>query len=537
MYRKTGICKVPRSRYIPQMCRDIEIAFGDDFDQNVAAYVKSLGNERTKLQNFFFEMILQLQNPKYDSNGKLRFQFLTLLADLMFMIGVIDKAPIKLEYRVDPVMDADELLDLMVGTRMPTFSLSDLGGDQATVFQLMCFMPEYIRRNALILHERPLMAQRFRNWLGDIGFKLLKTSHASLSQAERTFLVVAGCTLPLTKGFIAGLPSTPIPAVENKEPLVVETGALATASALPGPCTNHLKLISNQVLEQLLFYYGPHVSDLKSQVGYMDKRGPYWLFKLSPEDSIPWMLEAQITGLSAMASDIAMSSGIQPPFTIRTPQPLLFRNAGGVICLYEDIPTFNLWLTDPTDIHAYTWDFMSKFAGRRISSLNDGGTMDYALADLAAQVKTAGGMQIEGTEIPSDTLLWFDEEDGIAKHIENYDGNIIENYLLPSPSGLLDVPVNMTAYYARFGSIEVIPAFAEFLELPMAWFRTPAENVVSYVNTMQGLTLLERVRFADVITFCHNYARYMRITRRQPKDIPIDRLRYVQALLNINPHM
>lgn len=532
MYRKTGICKVPRSRYIPQMCRDIEIAFGDDFDQNVAAYVKSLGNERTKLQNFFFEMVLQLTNPKFDTMGTVRFQFLTLLSDLMYMINVIDRCPIKLEYVTDPVMTADELLDLMIGTRMPTYTISDLGGDGATVYQLMCFMPEYIRRNALILNERPMMAQRLRNWIGDIGFKLLKGSHATLTQTERSFFVIAGCTKMNTKGYIAGMGEVPIPPIENKEPLVQETGALAAAASLPGPSVNHMKLVSNQIAEQLLYYYGPHVPDLKTHVGYRDHRGPYVMFKLTPEDSIPWLLDSQITGLSIMASDISLRPGIQPPFTIRTPQPNVFKNDYGVISLYPDLPSYNLWLTDQRDISNFTWDFMSYFAGRRISSLNDGGTMDYALADQALQTKTAGAMQIELTEIPSDTLVWFDEADPITRRIQDYDGNISELYIFPSPTGFVYRSVNMTAYYARFGSVEVIPAFSEFLELPLAWFKTPAEAVVDYVCTIVGLTLLERVRLGETITFCHNYAKFARITRKQAFEIPIDRWRYVMSVLN-----
>jgi hypothetical protein len=527
-YKKTGYCRVPRSRYIPQYCDQILRAFGPTFDADVAEAIKSLSNERELLKNFFFERTLLLKSPKLDADVNLKFAFMIVLVDFLHQVGYVELSPSKIEYIVDPVMSADELMDLMLGTRMPTFKASDMGGEWASISTLQVFFPEVIRRNALILNERSYMAARYRQWLGNIGFKLMTTSSEQLSQSERSFLVIHGCTKQGSKGTIQGTANEPIPPLENKDPLVVEVGALAVASVLPGPSTNHYKLVSNGILEQLVFYYGPHVSDLKTSVGYMRKYGPFFVFDVTPEDSMPWLLDSQITGITSQAANIAVRPDNQPAFTLRMPLPIKFKNDYGDLSLYPDIPTFHLYLTDQKDISHFTWDYFSAWRGRLINSLTDGGTMDYYLCDLAVSTRTAGGMQVEATELPASTIIWMDES--VANKVVPYNGNINEEYILPSEKGLVKVIISMTAYYARFGSVEFLPAFSEFVELPLSWFVQPADRVVDFVCSVAGLTIQDRVRFSAIIALCHNCARYTRITK-QPA--PIDRDRYILAMLNI----
>jgi hypothetical protein len=527
-YRKTGFCRVPRSRYIPQYCQNILNAWGPTFDLDVAGAIKTLANERERLSNFFFERTLLLNYPKLETNASLKFQFMVVLADFLHMTGFIDVSPVQIEYVTDPVMEADQMLDLMIGSRMPVFKSSDMGGEFASIGTLMVFMPEVIRRNALILNERGFMASRYRQWLGNIGFKLMTTSSDQLSQTERSFLVIHGCTTEGSKGFITGLDPMPIPPVENKDPLVVEVGALATASVISGPCTNHLKMVSNGILENLIFYYGPHVSDLKTSVGYMRTYGPFSVFDVTPEDSIPWMLESQITGITSKAANLTVSPDNQPPFTLRVPLPILFSNDFGALCLYPDVPGINLFLTDQRDISRFTWDYYSAWRGRKINSINDGGTMDYFLADLAVSTRSAGGMQVEATELPAGVIIWMN--DSVASKIQRVaKGAILEEYVLPGENGLVRVNVDMSAFYARFGTVEFLPAFSECLELPLTWFLQPAERVLDYVCSVRGLTIEQRITYTTIITLCHNCARYVRITNRE---LPINRDQYILAILN-----
>jgi hypothetical protein len=532
-YHKTGFSITPRGRYIPYYAAAVLNAFGDKFDLYIAECIKSLGRESIFLKNFYFERLLTIKHDRLDSNPELKRQFIILLADFLRMVGYIDTSPIEVDYVLDPVMDIEELLDRALEARLPVYKSSDLGGEFATIDTLMMFFAEVIRRNALVLNERPFMASRFRQWLGNIGHKLL-TQSGELSQTERSFFVIYCSTQPNTKGWMrnvtnALLPNPPIPAVENKDVLVNEVGALATACCLGGPCTNHYKLVSNAILEQLTFYYGPHCSELKTFVGYKRVYGPFSAFEVTPADSLPWLLESQIVGLSSTAANFMVRTSELPPFTLKVPLAQMYKNGMGAVAAYPDDPAFRIWLTNPKDISAYTWDYPSKWRGRRINSRTDGGTMDYAIADAAVTQKTAGGMQNDALDLSGFGLCWL--TDAAKTKIDEHDTSVIsEKYLLPGPQGLTETTVDMTAFYARYGSLEMLPAFSEFLQLPMAWFMQPNERVVDYVASVKALTIEERVRFAPIIAIGHNCAVYERLTKTVA---PINQRQIISALLNI----
>jgi hypothetical protein len=527
-YRQTGFVAVPRTVYIPSYSSEIQKAFGNNFERGIGEAIKSLGNERVFLKNMFFERLLAVKQDVLDASSSLKMKFIVVLADYLHSLGYIQTSPTQIDYVVDPVMPLSDLIERMIGTRLQAFKADDLGGDYASIDTLMHFFPEVIRRQAIVLNERENMVKRLRMWIGDVGFKLLTASE--LSQAERSFLVIYGNTEEGTKGYFEGM-AGPIRAIENKEVLVQEAGALATANCLSGPCTNHLKMISNTTLEQLIYYYGPHIPELRSQIGYAMRYGPFTSFELKPLDAIPWTLESQLTGLSAMSATISIKADDLPPFVIQVPLPIMpLRKAYGVDCLYEDVPDFHLYLTNEQNVADFTWDYMSSWRGRRINSKLDGGTLDYALADAAVNTKTMGAMQVALTELPGNTLLWLTDA---ATTKVDYDGaSLTEEYILPGPKGLVKKNIDMSAHYARMGKVEVLPPLAEFLELPSHWFMAPAEDVVQFVSSVEGLTHLETMRFRTIISLCHNCARYKRLTKEEP---PIDRMELARVLLYQTP--
>jgi hypothetical protein len=526
-YRKTGFVTKPRSTYIPYYCKEILTSFGPKFDLTVAEIIKSLGRENINLKNFVFERCLTLKHAELDANTDLKFKFIIVLADYLHSIGYISTSPVFIDYVIDPVYTAEDLIVLMLGSRMPKFTAAELGGEWGTIDHLMMFFAEVIRRNAIILEERKFMVERFRAWMGSIGHKLL-TRAGELSQSERSFLTIYSyCSTPGYKGYITDNP-TKIPAVETKEPLTLEVGALAQATCLPGPCTSHMKLLSNGILEQLFYYYGPHVSDLKTFVGYKETYGPFDMYKMNPADSVPWALDSQLIGLTATAANFMVKPANMPPFSLRVPFARKITTTLGTMCLYPDDMQFRITLIDPTDISNYEWAYNSKWRGRWIHSSQDGGSMDYALADAAVNNRTAGNTQVELSDLSSVGLCTFTDA-AKAKVIQVSEG-ITEEYVLPGDTDLEYVNVDMTAYYARFGDWMMLPAFSEFMELPQAWFMTPAEAVLDYVSTVEGLTIEERVRFSKIIEICHNCARYKRLT--MTADLPFDRDDLILAMLN-----
>jgi hypothetical protein len=527
-FTKTGGVIIPRCTYIPQYCLNILTAFGDKVDLTVAEVIRSLGRENINLKDFTFERCLTIKHPMLDGNDQLRIQVIWVLADYLQGIGYIQDCPILYDYRVDPVLTADELLDRMLAARMPKFTASELGGEWGTIDHLMMYFSQVLRQQALILQERPKMADRFRRWLGDIGFKVMMNT-GPLSQAERSFLTVYCCTQHGFKGYIGGLPSVPIPAVETKEALVIEVGALAVATCLPGPSMSHLKLLSNGILKELFYYYGHHTAELKAGIGFKEMIGPFFNYAMQPTDVIPWSAENQLVGLTTTSANFLVQSPDSPPFTLKVPFGRRMQNAFGTLCLYPDDPTYTMSLTVAEDISKFVWAYPSKWQGVMVSSLTAGGSMDYALADKAASEKSAGGSQIELTDFLSVGLAYFTSN--ASKKIIDVTQGIFEEFVLPGPTGQLTVVlIDVSAHYARFGNTLMIPMFSEFLELTQSWFLTPDPRIVDYVATYRGLSLEQRVRFTSIIELCHNCAVYKRVTQEQ--ELPFNRDQYITAMMN-----
>jgi len=526
-YRKIGFVRIPRALYIAQHSRDIINAFtGKELDREIAETIKSLGSDRDLIRDFVFQRVLRTSHPVLDSNPTLKEKFQLVLLDYLGQCGFIKEQPVGIDYITDPVMKLDLALDLMIGSKLPKFSASEINGDNAKISTLMDYFPEVLRRNALILNERAFLADRVRIWLGSVGYTVRHGNGKSLSQFERSALTIWGCQEEGAKGYIVGAEERPIKPLENKDPLVLEAGALLSSVCIPGPFLNHMKLISNATAEQLVFYFGPHVAEIKSDVGYIEDLGPWEIYHTSPEDNIPWELESQITGVSAKALDIVVRPKKTPPFTFRVPDGTIYYNAEDRSSLYHDLPEYDLYLTDEDDISRYTWDYPSRLYQRRISSQFDGGDLTHALADFASATRTAGGMQIEAMEIPSDVLLWLTPE--ARKKVKNYNGNIMESYIFPSPGGLATVELNMASFYSRYGTHAKVSAFSEFIQMPASWFFQPNDRVLDTVQRKANLSTTERVRFSAIIALCHNVARYERLTGQQA---PVDTMQYAKLIL------
>jgi hypothetical protein len=529
-YRKTGFYVVPRTTYLPQMAADIVNAFGDKLDTNVAEIIRSLGRENVFLKSFLFDRLLTIKHPSLEG-GDLRMKFIIILGDFLHSTGYLSENPVLIDYRDDPVYSADELLDLMLGTRLPTWKAADMMGDYATIDILLMFFTEVLRKYAMLLDERPYMADRFRKWIGSIGYKLL-VNGGELSQAERSFFVVYCSTEPNTKGFISQLDSNnakgnDIAPSESKDPLVLEIAALAQSLCLGGPSTAHMKLISNADLEQLIFYYGPHVPTVSTMIGNKTPYGDFMILNMTPADEISWQIESQLYGLMSNVQNFMIKSADLPPFAIKTPLPFIVTSINGSVCAYPDDPSFRIWLTDQKDCSNYTWDYPSTWRRRKINSLLDGGSMDYAIADIAVMKRAAGGMQVDMTQIPNQTLMWLTPAaaEWLSETSDSM-SSMVEQIILPGKNGPEYRKVDLTAFYARFGRLQTTSAFADELRLPMDWFVQPNDAVVDFIASTMGLTLEERARYTRAIYISHNCAVYERISGRQA---PIDALAIVKA--------
>jgi hypothetical protein len=272
------------------------------------------------------------------------------------------------------------------------------------------------------------------------------------------------------------------------------------------------------------------VDSLKGAIGYVEEKGPWEILTLTPTDSIPWTAEDQLVGISATSQDFTIKQTDLPPFSLQMPFIDATRNNYGMVCAYPDLPDFNLWLTDRSDISKFFWDYPSKWRGRRINSKTDSGTMDLAIADMGVTIKAQGATQVESTDIMTFGLMLATP--AAAAKVLRTPSTLVEKYFLPGPGGPRWVSQPMAAYYARFGVVEALPALSEFAKLPMSWFMTPAPTVVQFIASLQGLTLEESIRFNLAISICHNVSRYERLTTLKA---PVDAEQIIRSMLNLQP--
>jgi hypothetical protein len=509
-----------------EYARLIISAFGKELDREVAKAIKSLAKSDTiRLSNFYFERLLTIEHPKFDGDEKLKFAFLSLLADFLHQTGYINASPIVVDYVTDPTCPLTETIDKMLATRMVKYSASDVGGEFATIDSLAYWFPEVIRRLALISNERANMTERFFRWVGSIGWKLLKAE--PITQIERTAFVMFSTRQVGMPGHIPGYEVSRIVPRETSDPLVAEVAALYAATTLSGPFTNHLKVISDTIAERLTFYVGLHQSELKMLRGTVQYFGPFFTLDMTPQESFTWSVDDQLIGLSSRTSYFTGQRPDAANFAVRIPHIVGQKDSYGRVGVWPDDPSFRLVLTNQSDIADYEYEYHSVSRQRTINSRINNNTLELALADGAARARTIGACQNEKTTLEGFGLMTLTER-AKSKLVVIKEKTITAPFLLPSPNGLKEFDIDVTPLGTRHGLIEARPAFSEYATLPLHAFQTPAPQIVEYVSAVYGLTRDESVRFAPVISLYWNCERYERMTGLVA---PVDKKRLAKAIL------
>lgn len=529
-YQKIGFVVKPRSTYLLDIANNFEQLkdWGKNLDKGVTDALKTLGKENIRLSNIMFERLLTISGPGLDGSDDNRRDFILLLSSYLHEIGIVSGSPVIVDYVTDPALALDDVILRMLASRMPKFTLDQIGGQYSTIDSLTYFFSDVIRRYALILKEAPLMVKRFRQWLGNLGYKVI--TGQQLSQHELTAFVMYGNTERESLGWSKYDPDTSaIPAAEINDLMVNEVAELYKSVTLPGPYWNHQKIISDTLLQRLTAYFGPHTTDLRICTGYLRMYGPFTVFELTPQDSIAWSIDDHLAGITARTSYLMSNIAGGGSYAIRVPNILDNRNDWGTAGLFPDDPSFAITLTDETNIANFEWDYYSQWRGVRVNSKIHSATEQLALADKALEGPSLGACNIEHATLENIGIALFTDRAHKKLSIST-DKKIEETYLLPTNSGSKETTVDMTAYYSRLGNVIALPAFSEYLELPQKFFMQPQPRVVEYVASVMALPLDEKIRFTNVIALYHNVERFKRITGKQP---PLDRLQLAKAMLNI----
>lgn len=527
MYRKTGFVRVPDAIIlIDTSLRLIEL-LGGDLDREIGIAVRSLSKtDNMRLNNFFFERLLSFSHPKIEADQTLRARFIHMMAYVLREMGYISTAPCYVDYVTDPAVTASDVIELMIATRLPKHSASEMNNEFATIDTFAAYLPEIIRRYAILAHERENLTSRFFTWVGTIGWKVL--NGAPLDQSERTALVMYSSRQPGTLGYIPDSDPAVVTPTESADPLVLEAGSLYKTVGLTGPFSNHIKIASDKVYERLTMWLGMHQADARICRGHIMNYGPFLTLNLTPHETVQWTLEGQLDGLTSVTSYFTGRRPDASSFSVRVPHIIAERDNKGLVGVYPDDPAFRLTLTDKRDSSQFTFEYLSQRNQRWLNSVAVSGIPELALTEWGVNNSTGGACQVEAPTLEGFGLMKLTERADAKVSIYKDTNRMEEKFLLPTATGLAEVSIDVTALGARFGSVETRPAFTEFMEVPLKSFTEPAPLIVDYVSSVYGLTADERARFSTAIAIYHNTERFERLTGRPA---PLNRRRLVEAML------
>lgn len=512
-YQTTGFFAQPRQKVLVEAAERIMSTFQKDMDKEVQKAIKSLGRENIRLSNLFFQALLALDHPALNGDEETRVAFMMLLCDFLKMTGYVETAPVVVDYRENPMMTFDDVIIQMSTPHMPAYSATDLGGQYATIDNLMRRFPVVIRDYARVATYRKLLAQRFRMWLADIGFRMFERQ--PVSQQERTAVLMYAKTRKGGRGYSSlFLPgeTEPIAALQNdKGDLIREAGELYKTSCLPGPCTNHFKVLSDGTLERLTMYLGQHVSSLDMSVAFEETFGDFIRLDSRKVESITWSAEDQLVAISASSAYFMVDKA--RAFSLRMPV-MVYGNDAIPDSMIPDLPEFEIIMRNEKDISEYDFEWYSTWRQRRVNSRVNEATMEIPLVDIAFQAKSFGSTQIAQPTLEGFGVCRMTPQ-ARAKIVDFDSRKITQTFLLPNGTGLVKKEIDMTPFYSRRGTKLLRPAFSEGLLVPLKWFGTPQPAVVDYVAAATGMLADERNRFADVISMFHNVARYELITGKR----------------------
>jgi hypothetical protein len=418
----------------------------------------------------------------------------------------------------------------MLTAQLPYPTSEDLQGDKATVLTLKSFVPQAIQRIAHLLNMRPQIYSRLRLALGNIGFKIFMNQ--PIDQHEKTFFMLCANTAENTPGakLSLGKQGTPIPPLENSDPLVARDFDQLKKATEPGPGIRFKVVASNTSISNLLFYHGPLAKSLVTTVGYMIQRGPFTELNLKPLDQRNVTPMDQLTGIRDITRELgariepvaaavtAATEALAQPIlrtenlALKLSPPIKVCGPYGLPCLplSMDLPNVNLHLTSEADCAKFYWSYYS-LTHQAVISNSHGATEDDVYVDLAVHNPQLGEGVTSGVTLDAlDTVILG--ESIKKRKVELNRSRITEDIHFVRDGSLIVESVDMTDYYSQLGVVQFRPDFGEFLYPPRTWLLTPDENAVTFIVAQLGLTRLHAQQSHPAIVMSHNVAVIERLT-------------------------
>lgn len=534
-YRKLGYSPVPEGMYIPKEAESLHRTLGADAEPEIRECLKAVGSGRRFLSGITLPDLLTMRSTKVTPGSALQKSLIILTAKVLYHAGYLSEDVPRVAYHDDPQLTAEEAVGHMLTKKLPWYAKENLGGDKATLEVLATHLPIIIRELRYTEKLRGEYYSRLRAKVGDVGYKI---AHGQpITQQEKSLILQFGAVTEGAPGHALGFPKgvaaerpVAIPAAETADPLVIEAFSLLGETTESGPGIRFLQMISNQNMEELVWYLGPYARTLPSSIGYAAALGPFMEYRMKETDSLTWTPQDQMTGIRDLFADtgiVSRSRELKTKGTSaeaaqalnyittqwRLSAPTRICGNAGAICSaeYIDFPQVTLRLVDQANVAKFSWEYYSAWR-QRVMTSEAGATASTLYVDLALSAEKSGEAQADFLNI--DQFAVADYEESVkAREITASSDRIVERiYYVRSGSTLTAADVDMTDLYSRQGLKAFRPAFAEFLIPPRMWFFRPDDNAVQFVAARLGLNNDQVFRNRLALTISHNAAVLKRVT-------------------------
>lgn len=534
-YEAVGEHARPLAAYLPDMCEYLQSVGGSaGWESRIIKALTGKDNihNATRLSEFRERLLINSAgSDDFPQGSDQMTQLQNVVFHVLYALGVVKHYPRALEYRTDPELTFDEVIDRILSSKIPFPKMEDLGQDPKWG-SFAALIPDVLKKVAIVNRDRIHIADRLRVKACQIAYRVSKG--LEITDAERSlWLMLAPCN---KRSFTEkewknharrGLIASKQVIADSADPLMLRTFDDYSAAVQHGPYSKFAKLIYAKDGERITYSWGPAPRSLTVAVGSFELLGQFVSYDMEPIATIPWTEETQLAAIRERESN-ALVRNDRDPFILPPPviasTPLDFPPFTSVD---EREFRFSYMIDagrhEEFHISEFDVDYMSPVTGR----VHTTSTGTFYGASMLLYDKCRTGMAFgEGTTSPYDLsdfpLIDRQRCTKSGLHVLQQlaaaplsgpaivpGGLVIETiYWVKSNSPfVLKTDVELGALYYQHGSLLSLPPLREFVLAPREW--AFGEDTVAELAIMRQLSLTEQQRrtSAEAIRVSHNMAK------------------------------
>jgi hypothetical protein len=458
----------PHGELLLRACRRLIALNG--WEQALATFLKPLVGSR-QLDSLRAEDIIMLKGEGPFQHGTDQHRELLYLL-LSFMAGCggdASKVPVCIGYRKHPTLNIDEVVQRVLGTRVFMPSMADLKLDpRVRTNGIPALLATLFRRIAAVARDEQRIYNAIRTHLSDVAYRASRKM--PYTQHEKSLLLNYG-----NAGVDDGPGRTAAERAENRAPkigiaphdsdIVHQIWSEVMAVTQPGPYSDYFNVVSNGDKQELIYAVGPHAGPLVFHRGFEVAWNVFTELEFEGSEQFEWDRDSQLT--AARESGVAFNE-VDRPFDKATPLKV------GTLAS-EQLPfTFDEVDIQPEvddtagtiKIDEYVW--RDAWIERRLTSNNGNTPSDYAHSRCLLQ-KDWGGGRIGMTDLS--TVRMYDPA-GSKEFLGDREISrpVHKKATVFVPTGpnnaLEEKQVDLSVLFKGHGSMEFVPAFTEYSQLP-----------------------------------------------------------------------